>query len=308
MKHKVLSCIMAVAFSMAAPLLLGGCALIENGGSLALEELSSQSARLAGIFVTRDPIQPGPVSLEVNRRGEIVAKDTGPEKIYGSFTGYDYDSPVVTFPDLEGYGIYCLTAPEDGTHEAARYNSCDFLFANPRYNFSDQEESAEADLYVSADGPSQHYFNPVYQQPDGQIYLLAGSGISTDSFVDGQKFSQSISESVSHTDNGNRSVSTLRFTVNIVATGQPEESELLLMDEANRLMESYSGERLEELIAAQTPLALPGETSYLILRQSFAGKAHDSRSLFDRDAEYVEYMAPAEDGYLYFRQLPLAWP
>ena len=48
-----------------------------------------------------------------------------------------------------------------------------------------------------------------------QIYLLAGSGVSSDSFVDGQKFSHGLSESVSRTENGEQDTITLGFTVNI---------------------------------------------------------------------------------------------
>lgn len=301
---------------LAAPLLMGGCALSENGSRLALEELPGQEDRLAGVFVTRDYIEPGAPSLELDIRGEIVVKDTGPEKIYGSFTGYDAGTAIVSFPDLEGCGIYTLTASEEGTPGVAgdKYNISDLPFANLHYSISDQEESVEADLHVSTDGSAKYYFNPVYQQTDGQIYLLAGSGMSSDSFADGAEFSYSISESVTRTENGEQSaecpfsIRALSFTVNIIGTGLPQETELLVMDEENRLLKRYDEEQLEEFHDADTSLPLSEEASYLILRQTIAGKEHDSRSLFDQDAEYVEYMAPAENGYLYFRQLPLAWP
>lgn len=298
---EILGRIFVMAFCLGAMPVLGGC-------SLALDELSPENGRLAGVFVTREPIEPALPDLELNARGEIVAKDTGSRKIYGTFTGYDENAPIVTFPDLDGYGVYSLTAPEDETHEAAGFNSADFPFSNLFYNFSDQEDSIEANLYVGAARFAKYYFNPVYQQEDGQIYLLAGSGVSTDSFYDGQKFSHGISESVSRTENGDQTAHSLSFTVNIIASGLPREPELLLMDGENRLTERYSGEQLEELASSGKPLALPESTSYLILRQSIEGKEHDSHSIFDRDAEYVEYMVPGEDGYLYFRQLYLAWP
>lgn len=300
----------AAMLLLAVPLLSGGCALAEGGGRLALEELPGQDARLAGVFVTREPIEQSPLDLELNSRGELVAKDTGPEKIYGSFTGYDAGAAAVTFPGQEGYGIYSLEAPEDGTHEATgnRYNISDLPFTNLHYSVSDQKDSIEADFYTGADSYVHYCFNPVYQQPDGQIYLMAGSGVSSDSFYDGQRFSHSISESVSRSSNGEESGRTLEFTVNVIGTGLPQETELLLMDGENRLLERYGEERLEELTAAGETLALPAETAYLILQQSIEGKEYDSRSLFDRSAEAVEYMAPADDGYLYFRRLPLAWP
>lgn len=293
--------IYAMAFCLGAMPVLSGC-------SLALDELPPENGQLAGVFVTREPIEQLPPELELNGHGEIVAKDTDPRKIYGTFTGYEGGAPIVTFPDLEGCGLYSLTAPEDEIHEAAGYSSADFPFSNLHCSFSDQEDSIEADLYVGTARFAKYFFNPVYQQEDGQIYLLAGSGVSTDSFYDGQKFSHGISESVSRIENGDQSAHSLSFTVNIVASGLPREPELLLMDGENRLIEHYSGEHLEELTSSGKPLALPESTSYLILRQSIEGKEHDSYSIFDRNAEYVEYMVPGEDGYLYFRQLYLAWP
>ena len=293
-----------------APALLGGCALAESGGSLALEELPGQGARLAGVFVTSKHIEPGPSELEFNSRGDIRIKDTGSEKIYGSFTGYDAGEPVVTFPGLEGYGIYSLTAPEDETHEAtgARYMTTDFHFANVHYYVLDQEDSVEADLYITADSHVAYYFNPVYQQEDGQIYLLAGSGVTSQSFNDGQKFNHSISESTSHRSNEETLTRSQKFSVNIIASEAPQETELLLMDGENRLIKRYSEEQLAELTDAGASLTLPGEASYLILRQTKAGEEHGGRTLIDQDAEYVEYMAPAGNDILYFRQLPLIWP
>ncbi len=302
--------LLSAIFLMALPLLLGGCALTESGGKLALEELPGQEARLAGVFVTSEPIVPDPPELEFNSRGEIMVKDRGPEKIYGSFAGYDEGNAVVTFPGLEGYGVYTLTAPEDETHAATgdKYTVCDFPFANLNYYVSDQKNSIEADLYVSAERFIHYYFNPVYQQADGQIYLLVGSGLSSDSFSDGQRFSHSISESVSYQSSKEQSQRTQEYTVNIIGSNLPQETELLLMNEENQMLERYTQAQLEELSDAGASLTLPEGASYLILRQAKAGKEHDSRTLFDQSAEYVEYMAPAENEILYYRHLGLVWP
>lgn len=293
-----------------APTLLVGCALAGNGGRLALEELPGREARLAGVFVTREYIAPDPPSLEVNSRGEIVAEAAEPKRIYGSFTGYGAGEAVVAFPGLEGYGIYSLAAPEDETHEAAgdRYMVSDFPFSNVHYYVLDQEDSVEADLYVSTGTRAAYYFNPVYQQEDGQIYLLAGSGVTSESFCDGQKFGHSISESTSLCSNAEVSGRSQKFSVNIIGSGAPQETELLLMNGENQLIKRYSEEQLEELADAGASLALPREASYLILRQAKAGKEHDSRTLFDQGAEYVDYMVSAGSEILYYQHLPLVWP
>ncbi len=293
--------IAALVICLAAVPVLSGC-------SLALEDVSTGKDRLAGVFVTRNYIEPGLPSLEVNSRGEIVAKDTGPEKIYGCCSSSAESSSVVIFPGLEGYGIYNLQISEEEAQAPARYGTCDFPFSNLHFNVSDEEESMEADLCVPTAVSARYYFNPVYQQEDGQIYLLAGSGVSTDSFVDGQKLGHSISESVSRTENGEQSSQTMRFTINIVAAVPPRETELFLMNQENRPLACLSDEQLETLSETGEPLVLPADVSYLVLRQSMPGDQPDIHSLFDRSHSSLEYLTPAEDGYLGYCSVALEWP
>lgn len=283
--------------------------LFTQGCSLALEELPSRQDRLAGLYVTEHYISSGMPDLEINSRGEITAKSSEPEKIYGSFTDCDNgQNSSVSFPDLEGFGIYNLKLPEDNTGQIAGYTVCDPVFADLHYTVSHEEDSVEAALYVTAGTSQNYYFHPVYQQEDGRIYLVPGSGISTDSFVPGQQFGHSVSESSVIRENGKEIVQGYRFTVNIVASTLPVHTELLLLDADDQVMSRLSGEELEQHFRAGTALELPESVSYLILKQDMPGNEPGSHLLFDQNAEYLEYKISAGDNYLSPRQLPLSWP
>lgn len=293
--------ISAMAFFLGIIPVLGGC-------SLALEEPPSVGGdRLAGIFVTEQYIEPEEPQLEVNARGEIYARDTGPRKIYGSFTGYGKDAAVVTFPDLQGYGVYSFLVPEDETHEASGYSACDSIFTDCHFTVSDTEDSLEASFYATAGSPRHYYFNPVYQQPDGQLYLVPGEGIASDSFLDGQKFSKSVAQSATGTKSGSETTKGQSFTITVIAADPPQDMELFLMDAGHQVLERYSARELDALSDTGEALRLPPRSAYLILQQTLQDETL-SRQLFDEGTEYLEYKIPEEDGYLHARQLPLIWP
>lgn len=299
--HHPFTAIGALTCCLTAILFTGGC-------SLALEEPSTVgNDRLAGIFVTEQYIEPEEPQLEVNARGEIYAKDTGPRKIYGSFIGYEKDAAVVTFPDLQGYGVYSFLVPEDETHEASGYSACDSIFTDCHFTVSDTEESLEASFYAIAGSPRHYYFNPVYQQPDGQLYLVPGEGIASDSFLDGQKFSKSIAQSTTETKSGSETTKGQSFSITVIAADPPQDMELFLMDAGHQVLERYSARELEALSAAGEALRLPPRSAYLILQQTLPENAQ-KRQLFDQGTEYLEYRITEADGYLHARQLPLLWP
>lgn len=297
----------AMLLCLAVTLLTSGCGLAQGDFSLAREELSSSRDRLSGIYVTENYIEPTPSQLEYNDRGEITFKPQETEKIYGIFNGYSAET-LISFPGLEGYGFYSLMLPEDESHEAARCNTCDPVFTDLHITVSDGEETMEASLYVtfSDSGFRHYYFHPVYQQEDGQFYLLPGSGISSDS-AEGLHFSHSIAESVSHTENGDETTSGYRFTVTIISEESPEKPELLFLNDSDQVTGRLSSQELDALLQADVPeLPIPEDTACVILKQTKASGT--DYTAYDPDNEYLEYKEAHGDGPLYLRQLRLIWP
>lgn len=308
--------ISAVSLCLAAVLSLSGC-------SLALAEAlpGPGQDRLAGIFVTTDYILLGEPEIQVNNQGEITIKETT-EKIYGTLNKEnDSTQPPIVFPGLEGYGFYCLEFPEkdfgstgiaitgngSGEH-MVNYYTGDDLFTDLHFSSTNEEEYAEGSLYTSPDTRLVYYFNPVYQQKDGQIYLLPGTGISTDSFVDGQRYSHDTSQSISRNTDGKEETRSYRFKINIVAADPLIDTELLFMSEDHQLLRSLTAAQLDALFEKELPqLELTSDIAYLILRQKTKDSGESTHRLFDRGTETLTYMVPAENHLLRELQLPLIW-
>lgn len=284
--------------------LLGGCGLMDGSFSLALEEAPCQEDRLAGFFITDQYITSGMPKLTLNSRGELTAIEQDARK-YGTLNT-DSGRPPVTFDGLEGCGIYNLQLPGE---ESSNSVFADDAFTDMHFTVTDQENNAEASLYVSSDRPGKYFFNPVYQQADGQIYLLPGSGISSDSFAEGCQYSQSISQSRSSGPTGREETWSFSFTVNVISAEPMETPKLLFLDSLHQVVGTLSEEQLDAIFQKDSsPLQLPPGTAYLILEQTGRTTDRVSRSFFDAGSEYLEYLDAEEDGLLYPRQLSLAWP
>lgn len=296
----------AAILSAAALLLLCGGLLARAGVPLALAESQTGDDRLAGIFITKKYIEPGMPEIDVNARGEIVIKEQEAARIYGTINEDDLSIPV-TFPGLEGFGIYNLQLQDEASQIPSGFYTCDDIFTDIHFTTSDAEEHAEASVYVRADSPCSYYFNPVYQQADGTLYLLPGSGITSDS-LNGTSWSQGISQSRSKSTGGTEETEGYRFTVKIVSADVPLDMELIFMDQDNQVLRRLSGDELELLFQEDMPqLEIPADVSYLVLRQTKGGTEGFTHTLFDRGAESLEYMAAAQDSYLHPRHLPLVW-
>ena len=294
----------ACAACVAICLLSGGCSLTEGNFRLALPEVAAGGDRLSVIFITDKPIEPGTPEIILNSRGELTAREQDP-RIYATLNEGSSQTPV-SFGGLEGYGIYSLQF-QSGSSEPYNTVFADDIFTDLHFTVSGDENTSEASLYVSTVHPFTCYFHPVYQQPDGQVYLLPGSGISSESF-EGVRYSQSISESQTVNSQGQEETEGSCFTVTVIAAAPVEETEVFLMDKENQVIGSLSEQQLEALFRKEdSSLQLPDHVAYVILQQTKAETQTLCRSLFDRRTESLEYMVSEEDGYLHSRQLPLVW-
>lgn len=296
----------AALLSAAVLILLCGSLLARAGVPLALAESRTDEDRLAGIFVTEKYIEPGMPEIDAGALGEIVIKEQEPARIYGTINEDGLSIPV-TFPGLEGFGIYNLQLQDEASQVPSGFYTCDDIFTDRHFTTSDNEEHAEASVYVRAGSPCSYYFNPVYQQADGTLYLLPGSGITSDS-LNGTSWSQGISQSRSKSTGGTEETEGYRFTVKIVSADVPLDTELIFMDQDNRVLRRLSGKELDLLFQEDLPqLKIPADVSYLILRQTKEGTGEFTHRLFDRGTESLEYMVAAQDSYLHPRYLPLVW-
>ncbi len=297
-----------------ALLALGAC-MVLGGCSLAREEVGGASQdRLAGVFVTDEYIVLEP-KLETGMDGEIrfVPQE---RKIYATVGDFSEANPV-RFENLEGYGAYAsLSLWDEAMQQYVGYSACDEVFADGHYEVADGGKTAlKTTIYVGENGPKGLFFNPVYQQEDGSVYLVPGNGLTWGSFAEGSSSTHTVSEERSVTENGEeRSVST-SISVTVAQRSAPESLKLIFMDGENHVLQVTETDALRRIAQgalqqtgqdAEPEIQVPAGAEYLVLEQEMSD-GRVERSIYGREDRTVDWMEQGEDGYMYSYAVALAW-
>ena len=293
--------------------LLSGCQLAVEDADKASED------RLAGVFVTTEYLDlfDADAYLDDNLRivgGEIAVEGDASEyygRIYATPMQVDEHRTDYEFSGLNGYGYYSLIELEDTMLDNYHYSGVDEGISDPKthYKVTDEGEGVEMDgtLYFPADGSEAvFYFNPVYQTPEGELYVTTGQGFSTDSMVEGQVYSQTMEEVTTITLNGETESWSTSVTTNIVGVVLPEKYVLVNMDAQNQILSSgeYApGNLLPEM-------TIPGDTAYIILeahKQGTDGEITVDREIVDRGEESFSTFWINADGICIKGDTHLTW-
>jgi hypothetical protein len=152
-------------------------------------------------------------------------------------------------------------------------------------------------IYVSPAQTSRTYhFNPVYQDADGGIYVISGSGISTAGIdVEGAVMSQTLDASYSVTEKGVTKTDSFSVTLGVAVMYAPEKIVVLQMDENSAIVSRTQF----------TPGTLPDEisraprTAYTIVEthsRDGAGEPVVSRKVYGAQDESFDTFAARDDG------------
>lgn len=301
-KARVVRRLWAAAFSGILTCLLAGC-------SLALEETGVQGEeadRLAGIFVTERYVDGGAAELSVDWKGEVSVKEN-PQKIMGTLVMDEHGPADVVFEGIEGYGIYEIRMDGEFPEAVCSYGIVDDIFSDVSWEMGDVNLSIEAAIYVEPGKNGAFYFNPVYQTPQGQVYLLPGTGLTCGEMTEGGASSHTLSAVRKVTENGQETAEGSSVKVNILCAERPESYSLLFMDDDNRVAAVMTGEELSGLWdAGQWEVTVPAGTAYLILEQE-KRSGDVTRLLAGRGEERLEFLWGAGGGYLAKGQMTLRW-
>ncbi|MCM1025523.1 MAG: hypothetical protein NC432_03770 [Roseburia sp.] len=289
--------IFSLAICLLGAALLGGC-------SLAREELETGEDRLAGVFLTREYLETGTAELTVNWKGEVSLEEE-PGRIPGEIR-WEEGHPSVTFPGVEGYGIYEVRLRNEGSGEEAGYNFTDEIFGYSEIVAGDELSSMETTVYVEPGGQGSFYLNRVYQTAGGEIYLRTGPGLTSE-LTAGASMSSAISEERTETRDGKKTGEKTEFTIKIVCTEADRPVNILFLDEENNVLRRMSGEQLEQIFSAQEPkLRIPGDTAYLIVERP-GTEDGVKREICARGEEYISFLQPWGEGYLRTEYMTLEW-
>lgn len=311
MKHnrshrKPVFSVCAVLLACAAlGLLLAGCA------SLALPDAAEAPAgedRLAGVFVTTEHLDlfDWDAWLQDNASrlggGTLTAQGEEYERRLYAEQEEEADGRIrVTFPGVEGW-LYLNTpaavqTDENGERsyvsESSAYD-CGLYEAGVGILSDDVGETFayNAILYYTLGsgqpegGSVAFYVNPVYRTADGQLYLTAGHGISTNSDGEGGSFSQSVSQTFTETVNGESRSETVKFTATFAGLYPAQQYRFVQLDAAGRLLcaAEYAPDALPET------LVLAADADCLLVERYYTdagGTSHTARACYDRSEGFV---------------------
>ena len=183
---------LSIALILALCLSLTGCSLLR-------EDTSGEPAaddKLVGVYITPEYLDTFDIESYLNDNmnrlgngGEVSAEDAAK---YSNRIYAEIKDGTITFP-IEGTAIITARLGE-GNEKYFSSQLGDYIVGGgTSVNYGEDTDSVELSgtLYAPAGEYVSAYCNPVYQQSDGEIYLVSGQGISSNGIG---SMSQTISE------------------------------------------------------------------------------------------------------------------
>ncbi len=256
-------------------------ALLDGSGiqSAAADE---EQGLLIGVYVTRGHLDLG--DLTVSPTGQLGWRQG---RIYAERTEKSWH-----FPDLGGAGVFCaLTDVEEGALAGGKtpqvVNIGELGEVKSDVHVSDEDGARVTDVTLSGEvyacegEPQRLYCNPVYQLPDGRIYLTSGQGMSSAGDSAGARMTMTLSGEVTRTENSRTETYRVRAEITSVTRPRPERLVVLYMDEADNVLarEEFASDALPERI---TPVE---GTAYVLAENRGSGQETADCALIERGGD-----------------------
>ena len=248
--------------------------------------------RLIGTVITTESLNTFDMEAYLNENIESIVKDENHtveiedkqnynNRIYARLITVEdktEDGEKIThkeyvFDDIDGFWIFNAKIPSTETEESYTCLCSEGGISNVKSNVHHtdtglQEIELNADVYYSYEKRGTvFYMNPVYQESDGDIYCVEGTGyaVSGDKgSIDGTSIgSQSLNNKITVKDNGEETVYQSKVTINYVPVYVPSQIEFVFMNEDNKAIkeENFKPENVPE------ELTVPKGTEYVIVLQ-----------------------------------------
>lgn len=283
---------------------LSGCQLAKDKGSE--EELRDQ---LIGAFVTRESLKEDARFYAVTEKRAHKDSDTGEKRT----------SEVYTFPQLEGMYFYYIvdfsapdainsvSGPNEGMDNGGVFYSNYFETEeeDTRRNMSRAE--MKGTFYgVMENEISAFYANPMYRTPEGEVYVIAGQGVSGESPDGKLTLTQAYSEVSQITMGSDSKECEFSYAVSFALRNVPQHIRILQMSEDGQVLERT------EFAPGKAPeeLTLTPEMAYLIAESegtNFTGESVTDRELVNKGEENVTTWYPLDNGFFTNQLTALHW-
>ncbi len=292
-------------------------ALVLCGCQLAKPEAGTQKEKdmLVGVFITEEHLDLFNMeaylqnSLGALSGGTVSIEDSAQysNRIWGELTEENDGYSSYRFGDLEGSLLASIRIVPDGIMENAYWRSeageglCDVSFGHFSVDDGSRQELSGT-VYFSDTHPDPClFFNPVYQTPEGDVYLLSGQGTSFGSGFGGSA-THSLKEENKWTESGEETVFSTEITVTMECVYPARNLVILQMDEDNQILrrrEIDPAEAMEELKPE------PG-CAYILVEEHTANGIR--RSLYQKENRYIIFFRELENRMAIKAQISVAWP
>ena len=296
-------------------------AALLTGCQLAKEEtaLQKEKDRLIGVYMTTEYVdtfdleqymvehmdelvmseEPVPMDLDTQKHGNrlyatLVEEVNEDEMNGGSVTHVSYE-----FDGLEGIGYYspvCYEA-EGGNSYVAIESDPGICDGHNYINIKDGEEQIhlEGTIYLCPDEENNVgvYCNPVYQCPDGSVYLVPGQGMSFSGSGEGGSMSHKLEDKVTVNENGEEKTYVNSVEIKVETVFAPTQIVVLQMDKTGNKVDTQEyepGELPEEI----KPLA---DTEYFIIethKTDAAGENVVTRKMVSKEETFFQTLYVGE--------------
>lgn len=211
------------------------------------------------------------------------------------------------FPDLDGilFASFRITPGEESQNTywsgEAHEGICDVSFGHHSMDGGSRLELSGT-VYFSDTHPNPClFFNPVYQTPEGEVYLVAGQGTSFSSGLAGSA-THSIKEESKQTENGEETGYTTEISVTMEGVYPARKLVILQMGEENQVL------RRQEMAPAEAVEELnpdPG-CAYILVEEHTASGVR--RGLYQKEDRYIAFFREMENRMATKVQVNIIWP
>jgi hypothetical protein len=279
---------------------LGGVPLA--GTAEAGSAMGAEEDELRGVVITTQYVVP-PAQAWLDEAAGRIYGQLNPAAQGGS-------SPEYLFDGVEGISFFYSIGTEDEAGVIIFHANDGVSDVDLDVQVTDLGRNVSLDgvIYVSAlAGRQVFYLNPVYQQADGRIYLINGSGVEVPGEPDeGGIVNHKIDQTVESETDGVKRASSSSISLTFRKALPTESIRLLQMDRASKLIrqDKYLLEERPETVRVELGAA------YLVV-EVLARNAQDElitrRELYEQDDEALVFIDCGANGICVERTTQLVW-
>ena len=292
---------------LALLLLLGGCQLAQPEAATASE--TDLTDLLVGVMLTPQPLDLFDLESYISDHGVpedgAVLGGSGDyrQRLYAA----DLGGGRWQFEGVEGFAFFSVVVTDEHGSYSTMVNDG---LADGSYAVHETDEGTSTDisctLYVQPAEQICWYFNPVYQDGDGRVYLLPGSGTSmSGDNPPGMQISQTLTGRTTTADErGVTHSCSTRCAITVSVQALPRQVRLFWMDGGSRIL------RQETYAPGQLPKQLDGCGAAYLIAELEDSTGAVVRSLIQPDEDHpasLRSYAPGQWGALAAIDTPVDW-